>query len=49
MASADTTFTFKIDSAFIFEMNNKVQIDGRGRHNTITMGVTQLSEMFVVV
>ena len=49
MASADTTFTFETDPAFSFETNDKVQIDGRGRHNTIKMRITQLSEMFMTV
>ena len=36
-AFADTTFTFETDPAFNFEMNDKYQIDGRGKHNTITI------------
>ena len=30
-------------------MNDKCQTNGRGRHNTITMWITQLPEIFMVV
>ena len=48
-AFADTTFTFETDPAFNFEMSDIVQIDGRGRHNIITMLITLLPEMLMVV
>ena len=32
-----TTFTFETDPTCNFETNDKVQIDGNGRHNTITV------------
>ena len=48
-AFANTTFTFETDPALNFELNDKCQTDGRGRHNTITMWITQLPEIFMVV
>ena len=45
-AFADTTFTFESDPAFNFEMNDKVKIDGKGRHNTITIKIKWLPGMF---
>ena len=48
-AFTDTTYTFEKDPALNFEMNDKYQTDGRGRHNTITMWIIQLPEIFIVV
>ena len=36
-AVANTTFTFETDPALSFAMNDKYQIDGRGRQNTVTV------------
>lgn len=51
MASAfgDATFTFEIDPAFSFEMNDKVHIDGRGKGTILKKISTTTGDLYEVM